>query len=48
MGGSGITIAEVTRRAGASIATASRVLNNVPGQVGAMTRRRVLRGDCGR
>jgi LacI family transcriptional regulator len=43
MGGSGITIAEVARRAGVSIATVSRVLNDVPGQVGAATRRRVLR-----
>jgi LacI family transcriptional regulator len=43
MGGSGITIAEVARRAGVSIATVSRVLNDVPGQVGATTRRRVLR-----
>jgi LacI family transcriptional regulator len=43
MGGSGVTIAEVARRAGVSIATVSRVLNDVPGQVGAATRRRVLR-----
>jgi LacI family transcriptional regulator len=41
--GPGVTIAEVGRLAGVSIATVSRVLNNVPGQVGPATRRRVLR-----
>jgi LacI family transcriptional regulator len=42
-GSSGVTIAEVGRLAGVSIATVSRVLNDVPGQVGPATRRRVLR-----
>ncbi len=37
------TITQVAERAGVSIATVSRVLNNVPHQVGAATRRRVLR-----
>ncbi|HTU01439.1 MAG TPA: LacI family DNA-binding transcriptional regulator [Candidatus Sulfotelmatobacter sp.] len=41
--GSGVTIASVGRLAGVSIATVSRVLNNVPGQVSLATRRRVLR-----
>jgi LacI family transcriptional regulator len=41
--GPGITIAEVGRVAGVSIATVSRVLNNIPGQVSPATRRRVLR-----
>lgn len=39
----GITITGVARRAGVSIATVSRVINNVPSQVSAATRRRVLR-----
>lgn len=39
----GATISQVSRRAGVSIATVSRVFNNVPGQVGRETRRRVLR-----
>lgn len=38
-----VTIKEVARRAGVSIATVSRVANNVPHQVRAATRRRVLR-----
>jgi LacI family transcriptional regulator len=41
--GSNVTIAEVARRAAVSIATVSRVLNDVPGQVSPATRRRVLR-----
>lgn len=41
--GAAVTIAEVGRRAGVSIATVSRVLNNIPGQVSPGTRRRVLR-----
>ncbi len=39
----GVTIAEVARRAGVSIATVSRVVNNIPHQVSTGTRRRVLR-----
>ena len=38
-----VTIAEVARRAGVSIATVSRVANNLPRQVHPETRRRVLR-----
>src|SRR3972149_1935239 len=41
--GEPVTIAEVARRAGVSIATVSRVLNNVPRGVGAALRKRVLK-----
>lgn len=41
--GEPVTIGEVARRAGVSIATVSRVLNNVPRGVGAALRRRVLK-----
>lgn len=41
-GSAGVTIGEVARRAGVSIATVSRVLNDVPGQVSPDTRERVL------
>jgi len=39
----GATIAEVARAAGVSIATVSRVVNDIPHRVGEATRRRVLR-----
>lgn len=41
--GAGLTIEDVARAAGVSIATVSRVINDVPHRVGAVTRRRVLR-----
>lgn len=41
--GEPVTIADVARRAGVSIATVSRVLNNVPRGVGAALRKRVLK-----
>ena len=41
--GEPVTIGEVARRAGVSIATVSRVLNNVPRGVGAVLRKRVLK-----
>lgn len=41
--GEPVTIGEVARRAGVSIATVSRVLNNVPRGVGGVLRKRVLK-----